>query len=72
MPEQRFARLDDGNYFEWEIYMEALVKKGFFGIVEGTETQPPGSPNSKAVLAFLKKQCEARSEISLRSLFRPP
>jgi hypothetical protein len=67
MPEtSRFDKLTDGNYYEWKIYMEALLmKKGFFEIVKGAETNPGGSENHKKVREFIQKQQEACAEIIL-------
>ena len=62
-----FALLDETNYHEWAFFMEAvLIWKGLLGTVEGTITQPLGSPNSKAVKAFVDKQKLTRAEIILR------
>lgn len=62
-----FALLDETNYHEWAFFMEAvLIRKDLLGIVEGTVTQPLGSPNSKAVKAFVHKQKLTRAEIILR------
>ena len=62
-----FALLNESNYHEWAFFMEAvLVRKDLLGIVDGSVTQPVGSPNSKAVKAFLHKQKLARAEIILR------
>lgn len=62
-----FASLDETNYHEWAFFMEAvLIRKDLFEVVDGSVTQPLGSPNSKAVKAFLHKQKLARAEIILR------
>jgi len=42
-----------------------LVKKNLWDVVDGTETLPSGSPNTKAVRAFRRKQAEAIAEITL-------
>jgi len=66
MPDLSFRKLDGTNYAEWSMLMEAwLIKKGLWDVVDGTETKPPGSPATKAVRAFTKRQAEARSEIVL-------
>lgn len=47
--------------------MEAvLIRRGLMDYVDGTKTMPLGSPNSKAVKDFLKKQAKARAEIVLQ------
>ena len=47
--------------------MEALlVQKGLWEVTSGIETKPVGSPNAKAVKAWIKKSSEARAEIILR------
>ena len=43
-----------------------LIKKGLWKVVEGSETCPLGSPNSKAVKAFECRQAKAHAEIILR------
>ena len=43
-----------------------LIKKGLWKVVEGSETRPLGSPNSKAVKAFECHQAEAHAKIVLR------
>jgi hypothetical protein len=61
-----FRKLDGTNFAEWSIMMEAwLVKKGVWEVVDETETKPMGSPNSKPVKTFTRRQAEARSEIIL-------
>ena len=62
-----FANLNESNYAEWSLYMRStLIKKGLWKVVEGSETCPLGSPNSKAVKAFERRQTEAHAEIVLR------
>ena len=61
-----FANLNESNYAEWSLYMRStLIKKGLWKVVEGSETHPLGSPNSKAVKAFERRQAEAHAEIVL-------
>ena len=43
-----------------------LVKKNVWEVVSGAETLPNGSPNTKPVRAFRRKQAEAITEITLR------
>ena len=46
--------------------MEALlIKKDLWDVVDGSETQPTGSNNSKVIRAFVKKQQLAQSKIIL-------
>ena len=62
-----FANLNESNYAEWSLYMRStLIKKGLWRVVEGSESHPLGSPNSKAVKAFDRRQAEAHAEIVLR------
>ncbi|OJA19110.1 hypothetical protein AZE42_09229, partial [Rhizopogon vesiculosus] len=62
-----FPKLKEDNYYEWRMLMEAiLVRKGLIEYVNGMKKMPPGSPNTKAVLAFSRKQAEARAEIVLQ------
>ena len=61
-----FANLNKSNYAEWSLYMQStLIKKGLWRVVEGSESHPLGSPNSKAVKAFDCCQAEAHAEIVL-------
>ena len=62
-----FANLNESNYAEWSLYMRStLIKKGLWRVIEGSESHPLGSPNSKAVKAFDHHQAEAHAEIVLR------
>jgi hypothetical protein len=66
MPSDSFAKLDGNNYFEWKMFMEAMLTwRGLMEYVDGRKTMPLGSTNSKAVRDFSKKQAEARAEIVL-------
>ncbi|KAL4075532.1 hypothetical protein J3A83DRAFT_4088071 [Scleroderma citrinum] len=51
MPEPlHFVNLNESNYAEWLLYMQStLIKKGLWKVVEGSETCPLSSPNSKAL-----------------------
>ena len=61
-----FEKLDDTNYVEWSIQMEALLdEQDLWDVVNGTETMPNLGPNSKAVKAFIRKQRLARAKILL-------
>jgi hypothetical protein len=42
-----------------------LIRKGLWDVVSGDETLPNGSPNTKPVRAFRKRQAEAGAEIIL-------
>jgi len=60
------VNLNESNYAEWLLYMRStLIKQGLWKVVEGSETRPLGSPNSKAVKAFEHHQAEAHAEIIL-------
>ncbi|KAL4067092.1 hypothetical protein V8B97DRAFT_1840960, partial [Scleroderma yunnanense] len=67
MPEPlHFVNLNESNYAEWLLYMQStLIKKGLWKVVEGSETCPLSSPNSKAVKAFEHHQAEAHVKIVL-------
>jgi hypothetical protein len=66
MPDPSFEKLNESNYADWRYLMEALlVEKDLWDVVDGSETRPAGSDNSKAVRAFVKKQQLARSKIIL-------
>jgi hypothetical protein len=68
MPEDsKFDKLTDGNYYEWKVYMEALLtRKQLLEYVDGTTRHPGGTEGSQKVRAFYRKQSEARAEIILR------
>ena len=66
MPETLFEKLNDGNYADWRIKMEALLEeKELWTVVSGEETIPHTGPNSKGVKAFIRKQRLARAKIIL-------
>jgi hypothetical protein len=61
-----FSKLDEANYYEWRMLMEAiLIRKGLKEYIDGTKKIPLGSPGSKAIKDFVRKQAEARAEIVL-------
>ncbi|KAJ7170313.1 hypothetical protein C8R43DRAFT_866863, partial [Mycena crocata] len=61
-----FEKLNDSNHGPWKKLLKALlVRKGLWGVVSGEETLPAGSPNTKPVKAFRKRQAEAGAEIIL-------
>lgn len=61
-----FDKLNDSNHGTWKKLEKALlVRKGLWDVVSGDETLPSGSPNTKAVRAFRKRQAEACAEIIL-------
>jgi hypothetical protein len=66
MPSLPFDKLNEVNYDDWKIQMEALLEeKGLFGVVCGRATMPTTGPNSKGARTFLEKQRLARSKIIL-------
>lgn len=66
MPSLPFDKLNETNYDDWKIQMEALLEeKGLFGVVSGRDIMPTTGPNSKGVKTFLEKQRLARSKIIL-------
>jgi hypothetical protein len=61
-----FEKLNDSNYGPWKKLLKALlIRKGLWEVVSGDETLPSGSPNTKPVRAFRKRQAEAGAEIIL-------
>jgi Domain of unknown function (DUF4219) len=57
MPSETVDKLNDSNYADWHIKMEALLdEKELWDLVSGDETMPLSSPNSKAVKTFKWKQ----------------
>ncbi|KAJ7658288.1 hypothetical protein DFH06DRAFT_1297632, partial [Mycena polygramma] len=61
-----FDKLNDSNHGTWKKLEKALlVRKGLWDVVSGDESLPNGSPNTKAVRAFRKRQAEACAEIIL-------
>src|SRR5882724_8149214 len=66
MPDPHFLKLNDSNYADWHYIMAAtLVEKDLWDVVDGSLTRPVGSPNHKAMRAFMKKQQLARAKIIL-------
>jgi len=66
MPSLPFDKLNETNYDDWKIQMEALLEeKGLFGVVCVRDVMPTTGPNSKGVKTFLEKQRLARSKIIL-------
>ena len=48
MPSLPFDKLNEMNYNDWKIQMEALLEeKGLFGVVSGQDVIPSTGPNSK-------------------------
>src|SRR5882724_2879749 len=66
MPDPHFLKLNDSNYADWHYIMAAtLVDKDLWDVVDGSLTHLVGSPNHKAMRAFVKKQQLARAKIIL-------
>lgn len=64
--DEKFPKLNDSNYWVWKVLMKAmLVRKNLWDVVDGSETRPSGSANTKAVRSFNRKQAEAVAEITL-------
>jgi hypothetical protein len=62
----RFEPLDEGNWNVWKIFEKAsLIRKGVWGVVDGSITQPATGPNSNIMISFKKKQQEAFADIVL-------
>lgn len=60
-------KLDETNYAEWAVVMQALlVRKGLWEVTGGVDRERPmGSDGSKTVKAWVKKTDEARAELAL-------
>ena len=66
MPALPFDKLNESNYDDWKILMEALLEvKRLFGVVSGRDVMPTTGPNSQGVKTFLEKQRLARANIIL-------
>ena len=66
MPDSLFEKLNNMNYADWRIKMEALLKeKELWDVVSSDEVIPTTGPNSKTTKAFLQKQRLARAKIIL-------
>ena len=66
MPSESVDRLNDLNYADWRIKMEALLdEKELWDVVSSDETMPLFGPNSKAVKTFKRKQRLAQAKIIL-------
>lgn len=66
MAPQPFPKLNESNYDDWKVQMEALLEEqGLFGVVDGRDTAPAAGPNSKAGKAFTTKCRQARAKIIL-------
>src|SRR6266508_4562690 len=66
MPSLPFDKLNESNYHDWKIQMEALLEeKGLFGVVNGQDTRPSCPPTLKQVKTFLEKQRVAHAKIIL-------
>lgn len=59
-----FAKLNDGNYADWSMMMEAcLVQKQLWEIVNKAKMRLIGSDNSAPVRAFVQKQAKACAKL---------
>jgi Domain of unknown function (DUF4219) len=66
MPSETVDKLNDSNYADWHIKMEALLdEKELWDLVSGDETMPLSGPNSKAIKTFKRKQQLAHAKIIL-------
>src|SRR5882672_4533555 len=64
MPE--FEKLNDVNYINWSCLMEAhLTRKELWEVIDGSESKPTGSANTKAVRTWVRRQQLAHAEIIL-------
>jgi len=59
-------KLNDTNYADWVIKMEALLEeKDLWGVISGEEEQPSTGPSSKSAKAYQKKLRLCRAKIIL-------
>jgi gag-polypeptide of LTR copia-type/Domain of unknown function (DUF4219)/Zinc knuckle len=66
MHSEGIIKLNETNYYTWSLIMKALlVRKDLWDVVDGSESRPTGSTNSKAVRAYEKKLQQAHAEIIL-------
>ncbi|KAG0700550.1 hypothetical protein DFH29DRAFT_762368, partial [Suillus ampliporus] len=66
MSKLTFEKLNDTNYTEWSMQMEALLdEQDLWDVVNGTETKPNLRPNAKAMKTFICKQRLAKAKITL-------
>ncbi|KAG0704328.1 hypothetical protein DFH29DRAFT_997633 [Suillus ampliporus] len=57
MSKLAFEKLNDTNYTEWSMQMEALLdEQDLWDVVNGTETKPNIGPNAKATKTLIRKQ----------------
>ncbi|KAF9442176.1 hypothetical protein P691DRAFT_682013 [Macrolepiota fuliginosa MF-IS2] len=64
--ELHFEHLNDKNYCEWKVYMEAhFIRKSLWVYVDGTEGPPEGEEGTKKVKDFQMKQLQMHIEIIL-------
>lgn len=63
----RYAALNDFNYGEWNVMVEAdLEQKDLWEYVSGEKTKPDGAESSQGVKDFLKKQRVTRAFLITR------
>jgi len=61
-----FEKLNDVNYIDWSCLMEAhLTWKELWEVIDGSESKPASSANTKAVRTWVKRQWLAHVEIIL-------
>jgi hypothetical protein len=61
-----FDKLNESNYDDWKIQVEAYLEdQNLFCVIDGREEEPQTGPNSKAVRAYNQKRRQARAKIIL-------
>ena len=61
-----FEKLNNVNYIDWSCLMEAhLTWKELWEVIEGSDSKPTSSANTKAVRTWVKRQQLACVEIIL-------
>jgi hypothetical protein len=61
-----FDKLNESNYDDWKLQMEAYLEShDLFGVTDGTEDEPTTGENSKTMKAYRQKRRQARAKIIL-------
>ena len=64
-PKATAMKLNEENYGDWSMMMEAVLRKQLWGIVTGGKTRPVESENSTPIKNFVRKQAKACAELAL-------
>ena len=61
-----FDKLNETNYNDWKIQMEALLEEiSLFGVTCGCDIMLATGPNRKGIRTFIEKQCLTHAKITL-------